>query len=133
MGKFLIFQSSVVMSIIILNLISHLCSEKHGNSENIDGSRRVNISLEDLCHCTVGIRHRSLKYYILCNFFQEESTCINAYCDIRKTHNNSHYCYDVHSPVWDSAHLLMIFMSGFFLTLQNNQLINDVFYVVTEK
>lgn len=133
MGKFLIFQSNVVMSIIILNLISHLCSEQHDNSENIDGSRRANISLEDLSHCTVGIRHHSLKYYILCNFFQEESTCINAYCDIRKTHNNSLYCYDVHSPVWDSAHLLMIFMSDFFLTLQNNQLINDVFYVVTEK
>lgn len=53
MGKFLIFQSNVVMNIIILNLISHLCSEQHGNSENIDNSRRVNISLEDLCHCTV--------------------------------------------------------------------------------
>lgn len=53
MGKFLIFQSNVVMNIIILNLISHLCSEQHGNSENSDNSRRVNISLEDLRHCTV--------------------------------------------------------------------------------
>lgn len=53
MGKFLIFQSNFVMCIIILNLILHLCSEQHGNSENIDGSRRVNISGEDLYHCTM--------------------------------------------------------------------------------